>query len=123
MRNENTGQASSDFLAGLREPERSEMLDFSDVFPAITREFLAEHDSKRPRSRYTTFSSAPLPLHFRHFARHFRHFRHFAHRSHRGIPPITVPPITSIPPEVAPIAGHVLRRRASLDRSAVTTFR
>jgi LysM repeat protein len=33
---------SAETLAGLRQPERSEMLDFSDVYPAITREFLAQ---------------------------------------------------------------------------------
>lgn len=35
-------RASAETLAGLRQPERSEMLDFSDVYPAITREFLAQ---------------------------------------------------------------------------------
>jgi LysM repeat protein len=100
--NQSTRHAAAvrrDTYRGLREPERSEMIDFSGVFPAITRQFLAVNDSDLPES-----IEAHRPMRFGHTStvsgpgrlEHRRHHsaplqRRHLHQSYQASEPMTGP--------------------------------
>jgi LysM repeat protein len=96
--------ARQDTYPGLREPERSEMIDFSGVFPAITRQFPAAHDSDLTESteahRQTRFGRTPTgsgPKRFDHRRHNAPLQRHYLHQSYEPPEPMAEPEWTTAP--------------------------
>lgn len=95
---QHTAAAKRDTYPGLREPERAEMVDFSGVFPAITRQFLAVNDSDLPerteahsQMRFTPTPTGSGPRRFPHRRHHTSPERRYLHETYQPSEPMAKP--------------------------------